>query len=494
MKVTLAEAQQWLLNNMILVRFIYGLSFFTMGLVVSVQRQRESRYSLAQGLWYLAGFAFLHAFADWGLVFIPLRGQPPQSSVVVALWGVRTMLATLSFGFLLQFGMTLLSVHWGGPWRLARAVAAPALTVLWTAAFFAYPLVKQGAGVRGWYLVSEVWSRYLLGLPAAVIVTAGLLAQRDELRRDQLHAQVRSLDASAAFFALYALVGGMTVPPQGFWPASVLNTDTFLRLVGLPVELFRSATAIGIAFCTSRLMAIFTIETTRRLYRAEEERAVFNARERIAQDLHDGLLQTLYGIGLSLRHVRGRLPENAEDLGLVLDEATDHLGTAVTDLRQSILGLRQGDVKVSSLVPAVRRVAEQFARLSRLSVDLEVEGLAEPAEGAREVPASCREHLLALVREGLSNAARHSGTSEVQMMLALEDDTFILRITDQGAGFDPRTYLGGGAGTTHHGLRNMKFRTEQLGGTFRVDSAPGQGTRLLFHIPVPASSQEGVKR
>jgi len=482
--------QKWLIANMIVVRFVYGLSFFTMGLVVSLQRQQKSRYTLAQGLWSLAAFAFLHAFADWGLVFIPLRGAPPQSPAVVALWGLRTMLGALSFGFLLQFGVTLLSVRRTGFWRLARTVAAPSLTVLWTLAFFAYPLVNQGAGVRGWYLASEVWARYLLGLPASVLVAAALLAQRGELRRDRLHAQLRSLYASAGFFALYGVVGGIIVPPQGFWPASVLNTETFLRTIGLPVELFRAAAATGTALYTSRLMAIFTIETTRRLYRAEEEQAIFRDRERIAQDLHDGLLQTLYGIGLSLQYVRDQLPDDAHSLRRVLAEASDQLGAAVIDLRQSILDLRRSDVKISSLVPAVRRVAEQFARLARLSVELEIEGLDESEVGDRTLPASCREHLLALVREGLSNAARHSGAGAARVMLALEDDTFILRITDQGVGFNPQAYLRGDADGrgAHYGLRNMKSRTEQMGGAFRVDSAPGQGTRLLFQIPIPPSS------
>ncbi|MCL5677614.1 MAG: ATP-binding protein, partial [Firmicutes bacterium] len=174
----------------------------------------------------------------------------------------------------------------------------------------------------------------------------------------------------------------------------------------------------------------------------------------------------------------------------VLAEASDQLGAAVIELRQSILGLRRSDVKISSLVPAVRRVAAQFARLSRLSIELEIEGLDESDVGDRTLPAGYREHLLALLREGLSNAARHSGAREVHVMLALEHDTFILRISDQGAGFDPQAYLDGGADVrgVHHGLRNMKSRTEQLGGSFRVDSAPGQGTRLLFQIPIPQSS------
>ncbi|MGE5590730.1 MAG: sensor histidine kinase [Bacillota bacterium] len=480
---------------MLVVRFVYGLSFFTLGLVVSLQQARRSRYSLASGLWALAAFAFLHAFADWGLVFIPLRAQPQHSPAVAALWGFRTMVAAVSFGFLMYFGASLLAA--GAPRRLslvARA-AAPLLTGAWLLAFFAYPLIDKGAGVRGWYLVSEVWSRYLLGLPASLAVAAGLLRQTAELRRDQLFAQVHSLRTSAAFFALYGAAAGLVVPAQGFWPASVLNTEVFVRLIGVPIELFRAAAAIGTAYYTSLLMGIFRIETTRRLTTAEQEKAVYQDRERIARDLHDGVLQTLYGVGLGLRWIRDRLPQGSEELQPKLDDLAAQLGGAVQDLRHSILGLREKSVPMADLRSSFREVAEQVARLAHLTVHLETEGLDPDNNGERLVPAAYRDHLLALLREGLSNAARHSGTDAVQVMLALEDDTLIVRVVDQGAGFDPTAVLHGeGVGPeVHHGLRNMRARTEQLGGSFRVDSEPGKGTRLLFQIPVPALGQEDVE-
>lgn len=484
----------WLTQNMLVVRFVYGLSFFTLGLVVSLQQARRSRYSLASGLWALAAFAFLHAFADWGLVFIPLRAQPQHSPAVVALWGFRTMVAAVSFGFLMYFGASLLAT--GAPRRmsLAARAAAPLLTGVWLLAFFAYPLIDKGAGVRGWYLASEVWSRYLLGLPAALSVAAGLLRQTSELRRDHLFAQVHSLRASAVFFMLYGAAAGLIVPAQDFWPASVLNTETFLRLTGVPIELFRAAAAIGTAYYTSLLMGIFRIETTRRLTSAEQEKAVYRDRERIARDLHDGVLQTLYGVGLGLRWVRDRLPEGSEALQPKLDDLAAQLGGAVQDLRHSILGLREKSVPMDDLRSSFREVAEQVARLAHLTVHLETEGLDPDDNGDRLIPSAYRDHLLALVREGLSNAARHSGADEVEVMLALVDDTLILRIIDEGTGFDPEAVLQSeeARADAHHGLRNMRARTEQLGGSFRVDSAPGKGTRLLFQIPVPALEQEDI--
>jgi signal transduction histidine kinase len=92
-----------------------------------------------------------------------------------------------------------------------------------------------------------------------------------------------------------------------------------------------------------------------------------------------------------------------------------------------------------------------------------------------------------LLREGLSNVVRHAECQVAKVLLALQEDTIILRVEDQGRGFTPSLYLTGKDDKTsgHHGLRNLSYRTKHLGGTLRIDSAPGKGTRLLFQIPVP---------
>jgi signal transduction histidine kinase len=470
----------WLAENIITVRFVYGLSFFSLGLIVSMQYRAHSRYRLARGLWALAVFAFIHAAADWGQVFIPLHPWERDLPILSALWGLRTMLGAVSFGFLLYFGLRLIRPEVPGWQAQLNRFLAPALTSGWVLAFFLYPLVKAEAGLQTWYWVSEVWSRYMLGLPACAVAAYGLVRQAGELRQDQLHAQVRSLYASAGFLILYGLTAGVVVPRQSFFPASLLNVENFFELTRMPVEIFRAAAAVGTAICTAKLLSIFNIETTRRLFQSEEERAIFRERERIARDLHDGMLQTLYGVGLGLREMEGHLPGGDR---LRVAELTSQLNGAIKDLRSAITDLRDDWVRLAELVPAARECAGQTARIAQLPVALEVEGF-EEEQGQRGIPTSVRDHVLALMREGLSNAVRHSGTDEIAVMLALQDDTVVLRVIDKGCGFDPPVVLKSGD-KAHHGLRNLASRVEQLGGTIRIESAPGAGTRLLFYIPVP---------
>jgi len=484
----------WFTRNIIIVRFVYGLSFFSLGLVVGMQHRPDSRYRLAKGLRKLAAFALIHAFADWGLVFIPLQARPDDSQALATLWGLKTVLVSISFGFLMDFGVGLLAArHQSEPHALTRWFA-PLLTSAWLVAFFLYPLVREDAGISQWYFVSEIWSRYMLGLPASIAAALALADQADELRRDRLHAHVRSLYLSAGFFMIYALTSGLVVPRHSFWPASVINAEAFLQLTHVPIELVRTSAVMGCAFFTARVLGIFNLETTHRIYRSEGERAILRERERIARDLHDGILQTLYGVGLGLREVEGRLEHEDRNLGSTLSDLTQELGGAVVALRTAITNLRDDAVPLEALVPATEECVKQVGRLSHLDVTLDVEGFEEGLPARLHVPTSFRDHVLALLREGLSNAARHAHCESASVKLAFQDDTLILRIVDDGIGFDPSASLSQGErrNVVHHGLRNMASRTKQLGGTVRIDSAHGKGTRLLFHIPVPMESAESA--
>ncbi len=371
---------------------------------------------------------------------------------------------------------------------LISSTLAPTITAGWLIAFFGFPVIHPDVTLTTWYWISEAWSRYMLGLPSAAMVALGLVRQEAELKRDRLHAYARNLHFSALFFALYGLTAGFVVPRQSFWPASAINNEVFMRLFGIPIELVRTVLVIGTAVYTTRLMWVFSVEAARRLYESEQERVVLRERERIARDIHDGVLQTLYGVGLGLRNLENHLPKGTSDLQPVLADFTKQLGSAIWDLRRAITDLHLDRVETRELISAARECAGRVSRLSGLPVTLTVEGF-EETEGNRMIPASFRDHFLSMMREGLSNAVRHSHSDRVEVMLALQEATLILRIVDHGVGISSPDLLEteGGIQSAHSGLRNMLSRTEQLGGTFHVDTSPGTGTRLLFQIPVPAA-------
>ena len=236
----------------------------------------------------------------------------------------RRAITTLSWAFLLSAGTFL----------------------LWLIAYVFYPVAVPRADVVGWFSAAEIWARYLLGLPSGLITAWGLVRQARELRRDNLHGHVRSLFVVAAFFGAYGLAAGLVVPGGSVWLAAIVNTETFQDVTGLPVQIVRGTAMLVVAFFTHQLLDIFNVETSRRLQRAEAEQAILKERERIARDLHDGIMQTLYGVGLGLRQVVDN-PASGKEVAAAL---TAELSRALAEMRGYVLGLREEGVSGNDLV------------------------------------------------------------------------------------------------------------------------------------------------
>ncbi|HYF96375.1 MAG TPA: sensor histidine kinase [Symbiobacteriaceae bacterium] len=468
---------EFLRNNLPNIRFIYGLIFFTLGLAIVLQPRRNSVYYLATALSWLSAFALVHAFADWGLLFIPFHQRADHPHVINQMLLVRGMAIVLSFGLLSQFGLSLLLEK--RP-RLRWVNVIPSAV---TGVFLLLYMFELGSTSGDDFLITRITSRYFLGFPAAVLSAWGLLTQVRTLKQDQLAKHVGYVYGAAACFVLYSIVGGLIVPTGDFFPADTYNEDTFFSLFHMPVEVARGLAVAGLTYFTVRLLDIFHVETQRRLQAAEQGRALLWERERIARELHDGIMQTLYGTGLGLKQMRTLVYDNGPQAA-ILNELNREIGRAIVQMRRFVLDLKEQSVTCSDLAEAVRsltREVEQFAGI-RVQVDVEF-----PEEDGIRVPAGVREEILSVLREGLSNVVRHSGADEVRVLCAIEDDTALLRISDTGCGFDPSI------ATVGRGLESARERAEALGGFLQVHSAIGQGTQLVAHLPVSRTGRRSGK-
>ena len=226
------------------------------------------------------------------------------------------------------------------------------------------------------------------------------------------------------------------------------------------VELF--ASHAGIAIENARLR-----DRLHRLVVAEE-------RERIAKDLHDGIIQSIYGVALSLEDVPEMMTAEPAEAVARVDRAIDSLNLTIRDLRSFIAGLGSEIVERTDLVGILAALADQF----RLNTLTEVE--IDLPEEAIEVPVAIRTELAQVAREALSNAARHAGASRVSITLAAEGVAGLrLEVLDNGRGFDPNLARGDG----HLGMANMRNRALALGGSIDVESHRGAGTRIIVRVP-----------
>nr|WP_239159371.1 GAF domain-containing sensor histidine kinase [Actinoplanes humidus] len=204
--------------------------------------------------------------------------------------------------------------------------------------------------------------------------------------------------------------------------------------------------------------------------RAQEERellVVLEDRERIARDLHDVVIQRLFATGMQLQGVAPHAlrPEAAKRI----NAAVDDLDATIRDIRRSIFELRApaGTTLRTELRDTVQAAAETLG----FRPTLDVTG---PIDSA--VPDDVVPELLAVLREALSNTARHAQASSVRVSARAADGEVLIRVEDNGIGTDPAAARGG--------LINMTERARDLGGSFDITPAPAGGTILTWRVPL----------
>lgn len=211
-----------------------------------------------------------------------------------------------------------------------------------------------------------------------------------------------------------------------------------------------------------------------RLHSNVRRLAVLEERERIGMDLHDGIIQSIYGVGLTLENARPLLRENptlAEDR---LQKAMEDLNHTIRDIRSYILDLRPRQLQGETLIEGLGRLVSEF----RLNTKVEV-SLAGPKEPLSDLPQMYAMSLFHICQEALANIAKHAKASKVRIDLWTTSDRVLLEITDDGQGFEfEKTNKNVG-----HGLANMQTRVENVGGDLDISSASGEGTSILAWVP-----------
>ncbi|MFE7223216.1 sensor histidine kinase [Nocardioides sp. NPDC057577] len=207
--------------------------------------------------------------------------------------------------------------------------------------------------------------------------------------------------------------------------------------------------------------------------RAVEDRAdlaVITDRDRIARDLHDVVIQRLFAIGLQLETL-GRNPQRVEDLPKRLSEQVDALDQTIKDVRGSIFDLSNHDA--SSLRAQVRDVIREYAGVMDFTPEIKITGPVDTA-----VPEAVRNHLLPVLREAVSNLARHAQAHSAQIELTLQDDEIRLVVRDDGSGVPDEA--------EESGLKNARVRAVQLGGQLEIGPCSPSGTELIWQVPITA--------
>lgn len=219
--------------------------------------------------------------------------------------------------------------------------------------------------------------------------------------------------------------------------------------------------------------AAITIENAR-LHRQARRLAVLEERERIGMDLHDGIIQSIYGVGLALDYARMALEDDPKQARTKIEQSIESLNATIRDIRSYILDLRPRQFHGQDLMDGLRRLVDEFRANTKAEATL-----IGPDDGMADFPSANATALFHICQEALANVAKHSQAKQVDVRLWSVKDRVLLEVADQGQGFDLRKM----SVTLGHGLSNMHTRARKVGGDVEITSFPHEGTTVLAWVP-----------
>jgi signal transduction histidine kinase len=281
------------------------------------------------------------------------------------------------------------------------------------------------------------------------------------------------------------LTEDITADPRfrGWWPSAHPMMRSFL---GVPIV--ARGEVIGALYLTEkdgggtfsladqRLIvllaahAAIAIENAR-LHERSRELSIVEERNRLARELHDSVTQRLFGVALAAESASTLLARDPDAAASELRRVSELARGAMEELRAVVFELRPGSLEAEGLATVLRKHVDVLRRVSGVSIALKV----------RDVPRLAPEQatqVLRIAQEALGNALRHAGAAHIKVGLERQDCTLVLKVIDDGVGFDPSA-----ARSRRLGLTSMSERAEELGGTLLVESVVGAGTMVRLEVP-----------
>lgn len=477
-------------TGLLLVYFVYGLAFFTLGMTLAVESGRFPALADAQELLPLAIFGLIHGAHEWLEAYLmqaetygaPLPGWLP--------WFRLIMLAT-SFLFLTIFVFRAFQLRPPklslGGYLLASSLGIYVLIILINA------IVTIRSGDVPWFDLLNVLARYLLAVPGAILAAFALRLQAAGAAGEERQHLKTHLTVAAVGFCIYGLAQ-VFVPNVDMFPARFLNATIFRTWLGFPIQVVRAGMAVVIALGLVRATQLAERERQRLALMAQKAhlealeqrdnlrhdllfhtvRAQEDERSRIARELHDETSQILTALSLDLATLRSNIPTSSKNLQLV-----DRLQLLCKQMAQGLYrlvhDLRPAQLDDLGLIPAIQYLKDSNATQG-LDVSVEVQGK------SRRLDAIVETVLFRVIQEALNNVLRHAQTRQAQILVNFCPQEIIIKVTDSGIGFDPQKPLIPPHGW---GLAGMRERMELIKGNLRIESGPGQGT--IIEVIVPTS-------
>ena len=481
---------QW---DIVLIFFIYGLAFFSMGVALSLESMRAPRLAERRVLRPLAVFGLLHGMHEW-IEILLMQGVWLGVPFPEFINWLRFALLVISFIPLIYFGLLMLVDPERGRY-LPVAILAGMLGIYAIAL-----LVVNQLRPELQLSPADTLARYFLAVPGGILAGLGLRKRARQVEAEGRVVIARRFRWAALGFGLYGLTQ-VFVGPIDLFPANVINGAVFVDLLGFPVQLVRAAMAILITVNLIQAIQVVDREREEQLLSAQQERlealeqvrqdleerealrrellrhtviAQEEERGRIARELHDETAQFLTALSLNLATLKNLVPKEPK-----IQDLIENLQSQTREMSQGIYrlvhDLRPAQLDDLGLVPALQYLAEEEYKRAGLQVEMQILGDRQRLDPLVETV------LFRVAQEALTNVIRHAQCQQASLVLDFGTELVVLHVRDEGVGI---RNMPADAPPRGWGLEGMRERVESVEGELEINSPLSGGTEVCVSVPL----------
>ncbi len=253
----------------------------------------------------------------------------------------------------------------------------------------------------------------------------------------------------------------------------IITSEGGVGAICLATRIFEDSD-INLSFLMSITTWISVLIENISLTRQQQKIAILEERDRIGMDLHDGVIQSIYGVGLTLENARLTAEKDPAETAKKIQTSIDALNATIRDIRSYIMNLKPDKLTHENIIQSLRRMANDFH--ANTLINTEFIPHVEHVENLTEEQINT---FYLICQESLSNVSKYAKATKVTVSFFETPNRFVLEVIDNGIGFNPKEKRA----DTHHGVTNMHSRTKGLHGDIEIDSAPGEGTTIMAWLP-----------
>lgn len=385
--------------------FFYGLAFYTLGISAmlqntGVEKQTSSIYSKNS---YLGLFGLLHGTTEWLIMIRPMSFFSDQAFTIYLF---QLILNSASFASLLYYGLNYEYLNLN---RTVKRRLPIVLVIIW---LIALAINFDGDNHIEVFEFFSALSRYFIGIPATFLTAYRFIHLSEKVRVEynlNLADQFKRLSTA---FIFYGLFSGLFITNKGFFPNNIFNSELLQRSIGLPTEFLRMIMAIIITMIYLKSVKIYRVEENKKMRHLLEMKLQYNERKKIAQKLHDEIIQDLFASGIMIESLLN-YSDDYKDLN-ELKQVKEGLNNSIETIRSLMDNLLPKQFSLDVFQQDIEELAYKYNELSGVVIHTQFN---ISGSGNELLSNEAMTHLYYIIQEAVLNSIKHAEASTILVQL-----------------------------------------------------------------------------